>query len=157
MPSPADMTRVVAGLKTKSDKIRALTKAGFNRKAIAGFLNIRYQHVRNVQVDAGLDGFREEGTAYQYEPDNSLERFVVTLDSSGRIVIPAAVRKAMEADEGSELFGRVVEGELRLATAPMTIKRLQELVARTVPPGVSLADSLIEDRRREAERENDDD
>jgi hypothetical protein len=63
----------------------------------------------------------------------------------------------MGANEGSELYGRVVDGELRLATAEMTIKRLQDLVARTIPPGVSLADSLIEDRRREAERESKDD
>jgi hypothetical protein len=62
----------------------------------------------------------------------------------------------MEAEEGDELYGRVVDGELRLATATMTIKRIQDLIARTVPPGVSLVDSLLEDRRREAERENDD-
>jgi len=154
MPQSSEMARIVAGLRTKSDKIRTLTKAGFNRKAIADFLGIRYQHVRNVQVDAGLDGLKEGGTVYRHEPENSPERFVVVLDSSGRILIPAAIRKAMEAEEGNELYGRVVEGELRLATAAMTIKRIQDLVARTVAPGVSLADSLIEDRRREAEREN---
>ena len=152
-----EMAGLVAGLKTKSDKIRVLTKAGYSRKVIAEFLGIRYQHVRNVQVDAGLNGLREEGTAYRHDPENSPERFVVQVDASGRILIPSVVRKAMGANEGSELYGRVVDGELRLATAEMTIKRLQDLVARTIPPGVSLADSLIEDRRREAERESKDD
>lgn len=152
-----EMAGLVAGLKTKSDKIRVLTKAGYSRKVIAEFLGIRYQHVRNVQVDAGLNGLREEGTVYRHDPENSPERFVVQVDASGRILIPSVVRKAMGANEGSELYGRVVDGELRLATAEMTIKRLQDLVARTIPPGVSLADSLIEDRRREAERESKDD
>ena len=136
LPSP-EMATIVAGLKTKSDKIRALTKAGFSRKAIAGYLGIRYQHVRNVQVDAGLDGLKEEGTVYRPEPESSPERFVVEVDASGRILIPAMVRRAMEAKEGSELYGRVVDGELRLATAAMTIKRIQDLVARRIPSGVS--------------------
>lgn len=152
-----EMAGLVVGLKTKSDKIRVLTKAGYSRKAIAEFLGIRYQHVRNVQVDAGLNGLSEEGAAYRPEPENSPERFVVEVDASGRILIPSVVRKAMGASEGSELYGRVVDGELRLATVEMTIKRLQDLVARTIPSGVSLADSLIEDRRREAERENQND
>lgn len=36
------------GLKTKSDIIRFLDKAGYSRSAIAKFLNVKYQHVRNV-------------------------------------------------------------------------------------------------------------
>lgn len=38
------------GLVTKSDKIRALDKAGFSRADIARHLDIRYQHVRGVLV-----------------------------------------------------------------------------------------------------------
>lgn len=35
---------------TKSAKIRYLTSLGWSRGAIAKKLNIRYQHVRNVQL-----------------------------------------------------------------------------------------------------------
>lgn len=51
------------GLETKSDMIRALTRAGYMRTEIANLMGIRYQHVRKVLVDAGItDGFnlREE-------------------------------------------------------------------------------------------------
>lgn len=39
----------MAGMKT-SQKIRFLTALGTNRSEIAKILNIRYQHVRNVQL-----------------------------------------------------------------------------------------------------------
>ncbi len=45
--------KIVEGLTTKSDKIRALDAAGFTRTEIAQFLGIRYQHVRNVLVQSG--------------------------------------------------------------------------------------------------------
>jgi hypothetical protein len=47
---------VTAGLATKSDKIRALAKAGYARAEIAALLGIRYQHVRKVLLDAGITG-----------------------------------------------------------------------------------------------------
>lgn len=46
--------KVVEGLPTKSAKIRALDDAGYERTEIAKFLDIRYQHVRNVLVDRDL-------------------------------------------------------------------------------------------------------
>lgn len=47
MPLP---NKIVEGLQTKADKIRALDSAGFSRTEIAQFLGIRYQHVRNTLV-----------------------------------------------------------------------------------------------------------
>ena len=38
------------GLKNKSQVIRFLDSEGFSRSAIALFLNVRYQHVRNVLI-----------------------------------------------------------------------------------------------------------
>lgn len=38
------------GLKNKSQIIRYLDAEGYSRSAIALFLNVRYQHVRNVLV-----------------------------------------------------------------------------------------------------------
>lgn len=49
----AAMDAICRGLVTKSDKIRALDKAGYARADIARYLDIRYQHVRNVLVGPG--------------------------------------------------------------------------------------------------------
>ena len=47
------MDEVIAGLRTKADKIRALFRAGYSRSEIAQCLGIRYQHARNVLVRSG--------------------------------------------------------------------------------------------------------
>lgn len=45
---------VILGCTTTSAKIRALANAGYRRTEIAETLDIRYQHVRKVLVDAGI-------------------------------------------------------------------------------------------------------
>jgi hypothetical protein len=45
---------VTQGLLSTSDKIRALARAGYLRTEISKILDIRYQHVRKVLVDAGV-------------------------------------------------------------------------------------------------------
>src|SRR5215207_293942 len=47
---------IMRGLRTTSDKIRALFRAGYTRTEIRDLLGIRYQHVRKVLVEAGMDG-----------------------------------------------------------------------------------------------------
>jgi hypothetical protein len=47
MPLPQ---KIIEGLITKADKIRALDAAGFSRAEIASFLGVPYQHVRNTLV-----------------------------------------------------------------------------------------------------------
>jgi hypothetical protein len=46
----------IKGLSTTSDRIRALAKAGYLRTEISKALDIRYQHVRKVLMDAGIKG-----------------------------------------------------------------------------------------------------
>jgi AbrB family looped-hinge helix DNA binding protein len=81
------------------------------------------------------------------------ERLDVQIGPGGRIVIPAVFREAMQVKEGSRLMARVVDGELRLISPPMAIRRAQKMVRDSIPGDDSLADSLIADRRREFEEE----
>jgi len=75
------------------------------------------------------------------------------LGTGGRIVIPAEYRQALGLHEGDEVLLRLEDGEVRVYTLANAIRRAQELVARYVAPGRSLADELIAERRAEAERE----
>jgi hypothetical protein len=50
----ASFAEVTSDLSTKSEKIRALARAGYSRVEIAGLLDIRYQHVRKVLFQAGI-------------------------------------------------------------------------------------------------------
>lgn len=82
-----------------------------------------------------------------------METYRTVLAPGGRIVIPAAMRKAMGLEVGEEVLIRFEDGEARLFTRAQAIRRAQELVRRYVPEGVSLVDELLEDRRREVEQE----
>jgi AbrB family looped-hinge helix DNA binding protein len=81
------------------------------------------------------------------------DRLDVTIGPGGRVVIPAAFRAAMGIKEGDRLMGKVVDGELRLISPKMAVRRAQRLVRELIPGDDSLADELIADRQREAERE----
>ncbi len=71
----------------------------------------------------------------------------------GRIVIPAAFRRALCMEPGTALIVFLEEGELRLMTADEGLRRAQAIVRALVPPGVSLVDELIAERHAEAASE----
>jgi AbrB family looped-hinge helix DNA binding protein len=75
------------------------------------------------------------------------------ISENGRIVIPAAYRKAMGLKGGEVLTIRMDEEGLHIQSRAQAIKRAQAIVRKYVPEGVSLVDELIAERRREAKRE----
>ena len=65
-PAPDE---VVQGLETTSDKIWALARAGYLRSEISKFfLEIRYQHVRQVLLDAGIEGGLKRNVQFERPP-----------------------------------------------------------------------------------------
>jgi AbrB family looped-hinge helix DNA binding protein len=82
-----------------------------------------------------------------------MNEFVVKLGSNGRLVIPAAVRRALGVTEGDDLSLALVDDELRVTTISAAVRRAQRLMAQRVPAERSLADELIAERRAAAARE----
>ncbi len=82
-----------------------------------------------------------------------IETAKARLTQGGRIVIPAAYRKALGLNVGDEVILRLDDGELRLFTRLQAIRRAQELMRRYIPDDRSLVDELIAERRAEAARE----
>ena len=76
-----------------------------------------------------------------------------TIGEGGRLVIPAAVRKAMGIEPGDEVSLTLEDAELRIISTRKAIERAQALVRKYVLEGVSLVDELIRERREEASRE----
>ena len=75
------------------------------------------------------------------------------MSENGRIVIPAAFRKAMGLKGGQVVTMRLDEEGLHIQSRAQAIKHAQAVVRKYVPEGVSLVDDLIAERRREAKRE----
>jgi AbrB family looped-hinge helix DNA binding protein len=55
------------------------------------------------------------------------------LNANGRIVIPAAVRKALDLRPGDELIMRVEGGELRLSTRRQALARVRRMIRQYIP------------------------
>jgi AbrB family looped-hinge helix DNA binding protein len=144
--------------KSKSQKMRELAASGMSRADIARKLGVRYQFVRNVlereqekasKASSAASGFAE-GAQSKLSRGRSVK---VRVGPDGRIVVPAAFREALTLKEGDVLFARLEGEEVHLLTARALMKRVNAMVREFVPEGVSLVDELLEDRRREVERE----
>jgi len=78
---------------------------------------------------------------------------VTKLGEGGRVVIPSAFRRALGIQSGDDLIMILENDELRIMSPRRAIARAQALVRRYIPDDFRLSDELLEDRRREAERE----
>lgn len=77
----------------------------------------------------------------------------IQVGAQGRLVIPAALRKAFGLEAGDRLIARQ-DGKALVLERPETVMtRLQERF-RHIPAEISLVDELISDRRAAAMRED---
>ena len=73
-----------------------------------------------------------------------------TIREGGRLVIPAAYRKALGLKPGDEVLLTLEDGEIRVVSTRQAVTRAQTLVRRYIPKGRSLSEELIKERREEA-------
>lgn len=82
-----------------------------------------------------------------------MQKMRVSLDAGGRLVIPAAYRKALGVRPGDSVVIALDGREVRGFSPAEALRRAQETVRRHVRPGRHLSDELIAERRRDAKRE----
>ena len=69
-------------------------------------------------------------------------------------MIPAEFRRELGLLPGAVVvISEMDDGDLRISTPAAGLRRAQALVRQYVQPGVSLADELLAERRREGTRE----
>ena len=163
--APSSMDEAVLGLTTKSDKIRALNRAGYKRSQIADYLNIRYQHVRNVLVDeerragggaqpSAHAGMAEKARSFTPAPEVDARRAIrIVIGEDGSLTLPPALLAAAGISQGGAVLARFDDDEIKLVTPEATTRKIQAEVRKFVPEGVSLVDELLKERRREAKLE----
>ena len=76
-----------------------------------------------------------------------------TINENGRVVIPKPVRDALGVEPGDALIFSSDGEAFRIETQKQRIRRAQEYIRSIVPPGVSLVDELIAERREEFRKE----
>jgi AbrB family looped-hinge helix DNA binding protein len=75
------------------------------------------------------------------------------VNENGRIVIPAAFRKALGIEIGDEVVLRLHKDELSITTQQRRIRQAQERARKYLKPGTSLVDELLAERREAARHE----
>jgi AbrB family looped-hinge helix DNA binding protein len=75
------------------------------------------------------------------------------VDNQGRIMIPSKWRSQQGIKAGTELVVFEEDGRLIVQTREQAVREAQEMLRRFVPPGVSLVEELLKQRRSETERE----
>jgi antitoxin component of MazEF toxin-antitoxin module len=141
--------RIAASLGVRSDTRRKWRTRGkvpgrwhlpILQKAKAEALELDPEALRDFRPKPGMSEPRRRGHHLQIEAD-------------GRLTIPKALLDQLDLSVGDPVVLEVEGGELRLRSQKRVIAELQALVRSYVPEGVSLADELIAERRREAELE----
>ncbi len=162
-PDAAQMHSLIKQLPTKSAKIRALAAAGYARADIARFLEIRYQHVRNVltqpiakaAASPHRDIAREPVAASALEPETeSVRLFRFHIDAEGRIKLPPELLPALDAAPGGLITAQYENGQLHLMNIAAAVRFAQKLASPYVKDGEGdWSAQLISERRAEASDE----
>jgi AbrB family looped-hinge helix DNA binding protein len=75
------------------------------------------------------------------------------VDSSGRISLPAEIRANLGVEVGDLVIVKQEGSSIEIVTPMQALRKAQEYFQKLVPPGVSLADEIIEEHREEVARE----
>jgi hypothetical protein len=144
-----DMARLTQGLRTKAAKIRALAAAGVARAEIARFLNIRYQHVRNVLTAPSPE--TAEGAAPPSGRPPASASVTMRMNDAGALL--AALRGAGMRDHET-VSVEVEPGKVTVRSFAVALEEARSLAAPFLAGKPSAADELIKERRADAKREN---
>ena len=87
------------------------------------------------------------------QESNENEIWQASLDSSGRVLLPAELRHAMQVEPGSRLIWVKDEAGLHLRSFEDSLKAIQAYYQQLAPEYVVWSEELIKRRREEAEHE----
>lgn len=76
-----------------------------------------------------------------------------TVDTSGRILLPAGLRQTIQAPPGTDLVLTMSDGGLRLQNVDELIASIQDYFVNLSPSDEVWSEELISERRDEAGRE----
>jgi AbrB family looped-hinge helix DNA binding protein len=80
-----------------------------------------------------------------------VETYSARLEKSGRILIPAAVRRSLGLAEGSMVVVKVESsGAIGIVSRSQALAQARKELRKHIPAGRDLVEELIQDRQREA-------
>ena len=81
------------------------------------------------------------------------EMLRTVLDDAGGICLPIEYQQSLGIKPGDEIIMRLDDGGIHIIPLNTSVQKAREIVRKYVSPGKRLVDALIQDRKRESERE----
>jgi AbrB family looped-hinge helix DNA binding protein len=78
-----------------------------------------------------------------------MEELRTNVDNTGRLLIPAIIRKQMGIKPGDAFLIKLIDDEIKIVSLSKAIAEAQNLVKQFVPEGISLVDELKKTRNEE--------
>ncbi len=75
------------------------------------------------------------------------------VEKSGRILLPAAIRRKLNLQEGSQIILRFDGHTLQIATRAQALDRIRGRLRKYISEERNLSEELLRERREEAARE----
>lgn len=117
----------------------------------------RIEAATDGQVSAAsLLGLSETGSAFEHQaPPRPLNdgRWSATVSSDGSLFLPSAMVSALGFAPGERIVARPERDDVRINSSDRALIRIQAELQALVPPGVSVVDQFIADKRAEAARD----
>lgn len=76
-----------------------------------------------------------------------MPRIVRRIDSAGRILLPARIRKELGIEPGMDLLLTCADGTVRLETRARALARARQIARHIARPGTSVVDEFLTERR----------
>jgi AbrB family looped-hinge helix DNA binding protein len=83
-----------------------------------------------------------------------MDTISVRIEKSGRVLIPAVIRRRLNLEEGNEVLLRIDGTGIQMGTRQQALDRIQKRLRQYIPEDRVLSEELIEERRAEADRED---
>ena len=138
-----EMDRLTSGLTSKAAKVRALNAAGVSTGDIGRYLDIRYQHVYNVLLRAGVI---EKGvnTAPSASFDPDAEIIVAQTDRNGAITLPPEIMQRFGLVAGTPVYCRVSDEGILLISREAALHHVTEAARAKMPEQAALIEALLQ-------------
>ena len=145
--------QLTKGLTTKSDKIRALARHGVKTAEIARYLDIKYQHARNVLIEGGLhtasNSTAPTAAASPLADDKEKRSLWTEIGTNGAVVIPSGLLRQAGLAAGDRVYIGVTGDGLEFVSRTSALNRAQKIAEPYKKPGFSVVDDFLANRRKD--------
>lgn len=137
-----EMDRITQGCTSKAAKVRALNAAGVSTGDIGRYLGIRYQHVYNVLLRAGVIE-KGEGASAVAPFDADTEIVVLQSDRNGAVLLPKELQARLGMTPGEPLYARVGTDGVTLVTREAALAHVAKVAREKMPGEAALIEALL--------------